>query len=110
MKLTPAASSFTTTSSAPGFGTGASSIRSSSGPPGWWTRMAFIGLVQVYERADAPRPRGELRTLQPQESAKPFGLHAAYRDFGLFLVIHANLVARFEPRDHFTDSVDVDEV
>src|SRR4051812_23668352 len=42
MKFTPIASSLTTTSSGPGVGRGTSSNRRFSGPPGSWTRMAFM--------------------------------------------------------------------
>jgi len=37
-------------------------------------------------------------------------LHAADRDFGVLLIVHAELIARFEPRHHFLDAVDVHQV
>src|SRR5580658_2406011 len=59
-------------------------------------------------RVAAPH-RGGMR-LQLQERAKTFGLHTAYGNLGLLLVVHAELEAGFEPWNHFLDSVNVDEV
>ena len=46
----------------------------------------------------------------PEEFAKSLGLGAANRDLGLLFVVHPQLVRTFEPRDDFTDAVDIDEV
>jgi hypothetical protein len=46
--------------------------------------------------------------LEVEEFAEAAGLGAANGDFGLFLVIHAQLVGTLEPGDYFADVVDVD--
>lgn len=48
------------------------------------------------------------RMLEVEKFAETAGLGAAHGDFGLFLVIHAQLVGAFEPGDDFADVVDVD--
>jgi hypothetical protein len=48
--------------------------------------------------------------LQSEQFAQPFGLGAAYGDFGLFLVIHSKLVGAFEPGNNFLDAVDIHEI
>src|SRR5256885_3288952 len=47
MKLTPAASILTSASPEPGVGCGISTAWRTSGPPGVWTRMAFIALHNI---------------------------------------------------------------
>src|SRR5215813_5124380 len=41
--------------------------------------------------------------LQLEELAQPLGLLAAYRDFGVLLVVHFEHVARLEPGNDFFD-------
>ena len=53
----------------------------------------------------APRKRSQL-----EQFAQAAGLDAADRDFGVLLVVHAELVAGLEPRHHFFDPVDVHQV
>src|SRR5579871_6092314 len=48
--------------------------------------------------------------LQLEQFAEAARLDAAYRYLGVLLVVHAELVARLEPRHHFLDPVDVDQV
>lgn len=48
--------------------------------------------------------------LKVKELAEAAGLGATYWDFGLFFVIHAELVGAFEPGDNFADVILVDEV
>src|SRR6059058_4954385 len=45
--------------------------------------------------------------LQSEQFAQPFGLGAAYRDFGLFLVVHPKLVGALKPGDDFLDAIDI---
>ena len=47
--------------------------------------------------------------LEIEEFAEALGLGAAYGDLCLFLVIHAELVSGFKPRDDFSDLIDVDD-
>src|SRR5208282_280579 len=49
-------------------------------------------------------------SLQLKEFAEALGLRAGNGDFGLAFVVHLEHVARFEPRNHFLDVIDVDEV
>ena len=49
------------------------------------------------------------RSLEVEELPKAFGLGAAYGDFGLLAIVHAELVAGFEPGDYFADVLDVDD-
>ena len=50
------------------------------------------------------------RGLQIEQFPQALGLGAADGDFGLFFVVHAELVAGLEPGDDFADVVDVDDV
>src|SRR5688572_21335468 len=59
MKLTPEYATSTRAWPGPGVGAGASSRRSSSGPPGRWTRMASMGSVYLTSRMSASSNRGE---------------------------------------------------
>ncbi len=45
--------------------------------------------------------------LEPKQLSETLGLGAAYGDFALLFVVHAELVAALEPRNHFFDAVDV---
>jgi len=47
---------------------------------------------------------------QVEEFAEAFGLLAAHGDFGVFLVVHFEHEAGFEPGNNFFDVVDVDEI
>ena len=58
MKLTPAASTRTSSWPGPGVGTGTSSYRSTSGPPVAWTRMAFTAAPEMDEGIYGGRVRG----------------------------------------------------
>jgi hypothetical protein len=51
-----------------------------------------------------------LSTLQLQQFAQPFSLHAAHRHLGASFVVHAELMAGFKPRHDFTDTVDVHQI
>ena len=46
------------------------------------------------------------RPLELEQCSQPLGLHSAYWNFGVLLVVHAQLEAALEPRDHFLDAVD----
>ena len=48
-------------------------------------------------------------SLQIDEFAQTLGLGAADGDFGLLLVIHAQLVGTLEPGDDLADVIDIDE-
>ena len=43
----------------------------------------------------------QVRVLQSEEFAQAFGLSPADGNFGLFLVVHAQLVGTLEPGDDF---------
>src|SRR5438105_15394278 len=45
--------------------------------------------------------------LQSEQFAQPSGLGAAYRDLGLFLVIHAKLVGALKPGNDFLAAIDI---
>src|SRR5580704_14776289 len=47
------------------------------------------------------------RASQAEKLTQTLGLRAAYRNFGLFFVIHAELVRAFEPGHYFLDPVDI---
>ena len=49
-------------------------------------------------------------SLQSEQFAQPFGLGAAYGDFGLFLVIHSKLIGAFEPGNNFLDAIDIHQI
>ena len=48
--------------------------------------------------------------LQPEQLAQAFGLGAANRNFGLFLVVHAELVRALKPGNDFLDPIDIDQI
>src|SRR5690606_23650147 len=54
--------------------------------------------------------RCELELLKLQQASQPFRLYAAYRYYGLRFVVHPKLVARFEPGNHFADTVDIHQI
>lgn len=71
------------------------------------TRVASMML----RRCKALRRFGAKRQeLKIKQFAQALGLSAADRHFGLFLVVHAELVRALEPRHNFADAVDVHEV
>src|SRR5207253_10925772 len=45
--------------------------------------------------------------LQSEQFAQPVGLGAAYRYFGVFLVVHPKLVGALKPGDDFHDAIDI---
>lgn len=47
---------------------------------------------------------------EPEQFPQSFRLGPADGDFGLFLVVHAQLVGTFEPRNNFANAVDIHEV
>ena len=51
-----------------------------------------------------------MTNLQPEQLAEAFRLGTADGDFGLLLVIHAELVGALEPGHDFLDPVDIDHV
>ncbi len=53
---------------------------------------------------------GRIAGLEFEEFAEALGLLAAHGDFGLFLVVHFQHEAGFEPGHDFLDVMDVDEI
>jgi hypothetical protein len=47
---------------------------------------------------------------QPEQFSQPLGLSPADWNLSLLLVIHAQLVRALEPRNNFTDAVDIYQV
>src|ERR1039457_4037516 len=66
-----------------------------------WTRSS---------RSTRTKPRRSTasnRLLKLEQRPQPLGLHPAHRYLGVLAVVHAQLEAALEPRDHFLDPVDV---
>ena len=77
---------------------------------GLW-RARAAGRLRLAQEADclrALRLNAAGSTLQLEQLPEPLGLRAADGDLRLLLVVHAQLVAGFEPGHHFADLVDVD--
>src|ERR1017187_5184009 len=83
-----------------------SSIIQPAGAP-----AAGAASVAAYPAAklDSPAQNSFLtrRSSQPEQIAQPPRLRPAHRNLRLFPVVHADLVAALEPRNHFLDPVDV---
>src|SRR5437588_2169887 len=47
---------------------------------------------------------------ESEQFSQTLGLSAADGNLGLFLVVHPKLVGAFEPGNHFTNAVDIDEI
>ena len=47
---------------------------------------------------------------QPEKFSEAFGLSAADGNFGLFLIVHAQLVGTLEPGDDFLDAINIHQV
>jgi hypothetical protein len=54
--------------------------------------------------------KARTKVLEVEEFAQALGLLARDGNFGLFLVVHFDHEAGFEPRNDFLDVVDVDEI
>src|SRR5690242_8877760 len=72
--------------------------------------------VDASRRLDSPTLRLRVEwgpgcgLLELEELAEAAGLRAAHGNFGVLAVIHAELVAGFEPRHDLLDVVDVDYI
>ncbi len=83
------------------------------------------GLLTTVEKAEeaarkrlqdktAPHPGsssgngGRGKGLETEQLTQSLGLRAADRDFGLLLVVHAQLVGALEPGNDFPNPVDID--
>src|SRR5579884_1528167 len=81
----------------------------------WGSRTLFLSETYTYAfmvvEGDYTMARAaEAAELQPEQFAKTTRLRTANGNFGLLLVVHAEHVARFEPRHHFADVIDVHQV
>src|SRR4030095_7857901 len=71
MYLSPAASIFTSTCPAPAVGSATSSSFITSGPPGVWTRIAFMGSSPGWTVVGGPRPARGLDLEEPADLLHP---------------------------------------
>src|ERR1035441_1478863 len=62
------------------------------------------------ERQPGSRARGASCGLKLEQFPQPPRLYPADRNFGVLFVVHAELIARFEPGHDFFDAVDIDQV